>query len=431
LSRTERSRPRKWLDELLVEILRSAVSAWSLSLLLRLFSLQEVVLPTLGALVLASGIAYAMSLCLQRPRADRSAYRPLREAQAALARVWIGVGAILVVLGTLSKPPVVLPLVGAIACWALYRRAGVLAARRDRHLRASKRPVRVGALATAVLTIPILLVSYTGFAYAGMEAVELYKHSLPPSDEGGGGSDEDDESDSSTGLDEEDEEPSYAKLCPELPDPQDIGYGLGELFEHDGAVDAGCGDEAERVAVSTWVSIGSCGTEFRSLAIVGEAREPVLVYGAPARFARAEADEGKLRFAEAAKVAGGEIVIVGTASGTFVFARSSPALEPGGGDAVRCGEIDEVARPYTKLPPPLAELWLEHMAAEQEWSWPQLSEESDDVVFAASDRLPTYGSCEAASRCRLDGSGIHRVEEGRATVTVDELEAYAPPGIGE
>lgn len=428
--RTEKGRVRKLIDELLVELLRSAISAWSLSLLLRLFSLQEVVLPTLGALVLTSGIVYAVGLWLYRPRANRSAYRPLREAQAALARVWIGVGAILVALGTLSKPPVVLPIVGAVVCWVLYRRAGVLATKQGRCLRAANRPVRVGALATAALTIPLLLISYTGFAYAGMEAVELYKHSTPPSgeEEGEAGRSE---ADSPSELDEEGGEepppPSYADLCSALPDPRQIGYGLGVLFEHDGAVAAGCGGPAERVGGSTWVSAGFCGSELRSLAVVGERREPVLIYGAPADFARTEAERGELRFAEAARLGGGEVVLIGTARGTIAFARPTPALDPGEGDAVRCGEIDEVARPFAQLDPPLAKLWLDHMASEQEWFWPQPGEGTADVVLKISDRLPVYGSCESPLLCRLDGPGVHEVEEGSAEITLDELKTYAPP----
>lgn len=428
MPRTEKGPVRKWVDERLVELLSSLISAASLNLLLRLFSLQEVVLPILGALTLASGIAYAVSLCLLRPpRAHRDAYRHLREAQAALARVWIGAGAVLVALGTLSDSPVILPLFGTAVCWALHRRADVLAVRQGRHLQAAKRPIRVGALATAFVAIPLLLVSYTGFAYAGMAAVEFYKHSEPPSGGEGSGSDEGESASPSDPDDEEPAPPSYAELCPELPDPQRIGYGLGGLFEHDGAVAAGCGGPAERVGGSTWVSAGFCGSELRSLAVVGEGREPVLIYGAPARFAWAEAQTGELRFAEAGKPGGGEVVIVGTSGGTSAFARSSPALNPGRGDAVRCGEVDEVARAFAELAPPLTKLWLERMGSEQEWVWPESSEGTPDVVFETSDRLPVYGSCESPLLCRIDGPGTHEVGEGVANVTLAELGMYAPP----
>jgi hypothetical protein len=271
----------------------------------------------------------------------------------------------------------------------------------------------------ALLALPFLLISYTGFAYAGLEGVQIYQEARPQektdADPSGGEGD--------TGSKRHF---SYAELCPLLPDPQEIGYGLGDLFEHDGAVEAGCGEAAQRVGDATWVSPGFCGTELRSLGVVGEGREPLLLYGAPARAAWREARDRNLRFAEASELAGGEVALLGLSTGTTAFTRSSPALQPGHRDARRCEEIDEVARPFVKLTSPLPRLWLDYMAAENEWIWPETSKKGD-VIFTASDGVPAYGSC-IRFVCRLDGPGLHRSLEGIDTVRLDQLELYASVG---
>jgi hypothetical protein len=273
-----------------------------------------------------------------------------------------------------------------------------------------------------------LLISYSGFAYAGMEGVEIYKQTALP--EGRLEKNKDDRPSAGGSGPGTERRFSYAELCKKLPDPQQIGYGLGDLFEHDGAVAAGCGEPAMRVGDSTWVSPGFCGTELRSLGVVGEGREPVLLYGAPARFAWSEARNRGLHFAEASELDGGEVALVGVGSGTVAFARSSPALKPGRRDALRCEEVDEVARPFTELEAPLAWLWQEYMATENTWIWPRPAKGTNDVIFQAAAELPVYGSCEGELVCRLDGPGLHRFAEGPATIGLQQLWPYAAAAAG-
>jgi hypothetical protein len=379
-------------------------------------------LPILGALVFTAGIAYIGCAFLEPPPPQASrASRRLEARERQLGVLWILTGLILILLGTLLKLMVLLSLVGGGICWALHRRGHVLAVRWDQLPEAGRRHVKGSQVVKILLALPFLVIFYTGFAYAGLEAVEVYQEALPSE-----GTIEQNESDPPSEGGGSGRHFSYAELCKKLSDPQQIGYGLGDLFEHDGAVAAGCGEPAIRVGGSTWVSPGFCGTELRSLAVVGEGREPVLLYGAPARFAWSAAHNRDLRFAEAADFGGGEVALVGIANGTVAFVRSSPALKPGDQDARRCEEVDEIARPYIELEAPMAALWREYMVIENEWIWPEAVERVDDVVLRSSEALPVYGSCESRLVCRLDGPGLHRFSEGPATISLEQLAPYAP-----
>jgi hypothetical protein len=422
-SRRKKGSLRKWVEDLLLDVPRSIVSGGLLSFLLPIFGVEGVVLPMLGGLVFAAGVTYCGCVFLQDP-----APHGLHASEKRLGALCVFVGLLLTLLGSLGQPPILVALIGGGACFALYRRGHVLKDLRDRLARGRQWRVGRNRAIKAPLTLPLLVILYAGFGFAGVGSAELYQAAPPPN-----GEVEKSETDpplEARSAPRSKRRFSYAELCKKLPDPQQIGYGLGDLFEHDGAVAAGCGEPALRVGETTWVSPGFCSGELRSLGVVGEGREPVLLYGSPARFAWDKAQNRDLRFAEASELAGGEVALIGVDNGTLAFARSSPALKPGHGDAVRCEEVDEVARPFIELQAPLTRLWQELLEIENEWIWPEAGERVGEVIFQGSDGLPVYGSCESAVVCRLDGPDLHRIAEGPADISIDQLGVYAA-GVDE
>jgi len=224
--------------------------------------------------------------------------------------------------------------------------------------------------------------------------------------------------------------PTYEELCPELPDPLAIGYGLGGLFRRDGAVEAGCGEPDELVlaAGSVRVSAGYCGSELRSLAVVAEGHPPVLLYGAAARFAAARASLGQLLYAEEAAPGGGELYVVATTDGTYVFVRL--ALDAGVGGALRCDEITPIAEPFAKLPPPLVELWRQRMMATGAWLWPLPDPAAGPRAFVfvahGGSAVVAHGDCVDDGDCALDGETGEVVWRGSAVVSVADLAPWMP-----
>jgi hypothetical protein len=227
--------------------------------------------------------------------------------------------------------------------------------------------------------------------------------------------------------------PTYAELCPALPNPLDIGHGLGELFQWDGAVKAGCGTPARPVLGSppVWVSAGICSQRLRSFGVISPGYAPVLLYGEPALFAQEAARDGSLLFADAAEPGGGEVDVVGTESGTYFFARSSPSISPGREDAQRCSEVGGEARPFVRLSTPLAALWLCHIR-QSGWAWPlEESSEPGSLAFLDYDT----GELTPSDGCDDDGISCHPDENGGwsctapANIFLTDFAPYMPPHL--
>jgi hypothetical protein len=255
-------------------------------------------------------------------------------------------------------------------------------------------------------------------AYAGVAAAQVVVLAVGHSDEK-----QQDQQDQTGPL-------SYEQLCPRLPDPLDVGHRLGELFQHDGAVQAGCAGQARQVAdeVPVWVSEGWCEDELRSLA-VSFPGGAALLYGQAARFARARADDGTLRFAERAPLGGGEVAIIGTIGGTHVLVRVTPSMRPGSSRARRCEDVDEVARPFAVLRPALAGLWLQYVRVHG-WTWPLPDPDRGPTAVAfldpASDHVVAHGSCSEDGTCRLSDVDGETTWSGFASISIADLAPYAP-----
>lgn len=463
--RTERGLLRHWGAKLLAAGVRAALSSGLLSVLLSLLDLRNAILPLLGAFVFASGLMYLGRALAHR--ADPSYANPevadLVSSDLNFGYSWVAFGLLLILLGLWIRLPVAVPFIGATICWGLYMHgwtAGDKMVRREKRLRIAggskwveetdpvrliRRRSKTGPLLLGArhlpkafgrkrprgqlslfLSITLLFVGYTGLAYGGIAAVDLLRDAV--GHHGSAGRDRlDDEA--STGKEDapssDSTQPSYADLCPQLPDPQDIEMELGDLFEYDGAVAAGCGQPAIEVGTSTWVSPGYCGPELRSLAVVGEGRDPVLLYGTPARFAWEKGLDGELLYAEAKDPAGGEVVLVATGRGSFTFTRSSPTLDRGSEIAVRCQDVDEVPRPFAELPPPLTYLWVERMNEMQAWAWPEPVSGSDQIEISSPSGGSVYGSCDGDFRCQLGGPTDIPPSEATALVTLADM-PYMP-----
>lgn len=226
--------------------------------------------------------------------------------------------------------------------------------------------------------------------------------------------------------------PTYAESCPQLPDPLKIGHGLGELFERDGAAKAGCGDHPRPVkGTGAWVAPGRCTRlhEMRSVAVSSPGGTPVILYAAAARFAWATALDGGLIGAEVARPAGGEIDIIETLNGNYAFARQSPSLVQGSENIKWCWEATGVARPFERLAPVLAWLWLELIRERMSWSWPvgNRQGEGDPISFVDLTAQPiASGGCETETICHLDVDNEIWHGESTAYVSLSEFIPYMP-----
>jgi hypothetical protein len=224
--------------------------------------------------------------------------------------------------------------------------------------------------------------------------------------------------------------PSYAASCPQLPDPFRIGHGLGTLFYHDGAVQAGCGGSASagNASAAVWVSQGTCGVDLRSLGVAGGGHTPVLLYGAAARFALMQNLRGDLFYAESARPAV-DLYVVATTEGTFLFVRVAPSIRVGTGTPLACEDVNDVARPFSVLPPPLAELWFQH-TRQHGWAWPVIVGSSRswalDFLDARTGQIVARGICSSDASCELTGPGVNWTFQGAATVTLADLHPYLP-----
>lgn len=224
---------------------------------------------------------------------------------------------------------------------------------------------------------------------------------------------------------------TYAQLCPELPDPHAIGHRLAPLFHEAGAVQAGCGELARSLGNSVWIARGTCDDELRSLAVAAADFEPVLLYGEPARFALAAAESGELRYAEREPAASGEVYLVATTGGDHVFARSSLSAGVGTGEALRCGDVADVAQPFTHLPPPLSELWARHVR-ESEWAWPTPATpdtQGYDFIDATGRRIAT-GRCDGEGACEFVGPGRRWDGADATPASLAVLRPYMPEPTG-
>lgn len=227
--------------------------------------------------------------------------------------------------------------------------------------------------------------------------------------------------------------PTYAESCPELPDPREIGHGLGQLFIYDGAVRAGCGGPASVVPeTGVWISTGTCDPlgEQRSLAVAAPGAEPALLYGTAARFAAAAARRGELVGAEAVRPGSGDVDVVMTLEGNHVFARRTRSVGQGSEGIRWCWQARGEASPFQHLPPSLAWLWLELVRSRVAWAWPVADPADRSYPIAFEDHLTgervALGNCDSEDSCALLVAGELWPNEGTAFVSLSELEPYLP-----
>lgn len=225
--------------------------------------------------------------------------------------------------------------------------------------------------------------------------------------------------------------PTYADSCPELPDPRAIGHGLGRLFERDGAVKAGCGGRAEEVpGFGVWVAEGICAGELRSVAVSSLAREPQIVYGAPAEFAWSLAQQGELLGVETADPGAGDVDLIEAVDGTYAFVRPTRSISIGKANPRRCDEVGGVAQPFVRLPPPMLLLWRDLLESRGGWVWPvedATSGQSTAFVTYSTGELIAHGACESDTSCHLDLDDETWPVEGTAFVSLAEIIGFAPP----
>jgi hypothetical protein len=226
------------------------------------------------------------------------------------------------------------------------------------------------------------------------------------------------------------EEWTYEENCTKLPDPLEIGHGLGELFRRDGAVKAGCGSKAREVpGTSTWISLGICGQELRSLAISGPEGEPSIVYGEAAAFAWEKAQQGQLAGAETRGPAGGDFDLIWTFIGTYAFVREHQERVKGNENTKRCDEVGGEPELFVRLNPPLVGFWKELTEKRAEWLWPSrdASGASSSVAFLSSaGETVATGACTSSEACQFEFEGPSEPIDGSSYLHINDFEPFVP-----
>ena len=459
----------RWLIRLVAAFSLPVIS----SIALAVAQLSRIEVVAIGAMLVGAGIVQRHRARVRTQDARYEGMQPQLNAESGFSRLWILSGIVLFG-GGLLVAPIAVALVGVISMPVLLflglrgsRRsakaeeplglggrsaaeecgkvhslaetvAGVLRLRPARRFvelaNLRVRPGEVGTLQTLILSvIPIAFAAYASLTFAiGVSGVVQLPGRDPGVAEGpaepGSGPPIAAESDGGGAAGEE--EPTYAESCPEIPDPLRIGHHLGGLFHHDGAPKAGCGNWAREVpGTGVWVAAGNCENEMRSVAIYAPGYDPVLLYGEPARFAWAAALGGELVAAEAAEPEGGDVDIVETHEGAFAFARTSPSIEAGREDIAWCTEATGIARPFARLRPALAFLWVELVQDHKAWYWPEedLSDPESPIAFVQPNGVAVArGGCDELT-CHLEVDGERWPGGETAYISLAEFEPFIPP----
>lgn len=221
---------------------------------------------------------------------------------------------------------------------------------------------------------------------------------------------------------------TYAQLCPSLPDPLAIQHGLGHLFRHHGAVQAGCGEQAMQVDESSgvWVAPGMCGNELRSLAVVSPGRPPVLIYGGAARLVSNHARARDLRYVEWTKVdGGGEVAVVGTSAGSFVLTQRESATSGRSHAAESCGEVEVMAKKSTVLTPTMSDAWRQFVTRHG-WVWPDQQAGQELIMREGGGVVVAVAACRPSGACFVDGESGYVESSEIAHLTLGDLEPFMP-----
>lgn len=223
--------------------------------------------------------------------------------------------------------------------------------------------------------------------------------------------------------------PTYAEECPAIPNPLDIGHGLGGLFKTEGAFKAGCGTRPFRIRdTATWVSAGICDGVTRSVAIATAGGPRAIVYGAAADFAWSEAMRGNLLTAESDFTGGGEVDLLETFAGTHSFTRLD--ADEGNDDPRSCTEVMGTDRPFVHLAPQMVLLWLKLLEHRASWSWPTAEDarNQEAVAFTTFEtgEVTARGSCRQESECSLLVDDLEWPGSGTSYVALRDLRPYMP-----
>ncbi len=291
---------------------------------------------------------------------------------------------------------------------------------------------RLRALPVILIASSVLVFFVIGSALAAEEAINSSGEG-PPSAEADAADPPPPGETTVEGGEVEEGEETYADLCPELPNPFDIGHGIGAPFYYDGAYKAGCGTEAERVlGTGVWFSVGTCHGHFRSLGVSSPGGDAVLLYGSGARFAWQAALRGELVSAEVAHPAGGDVYSIETEVGSYGFARTAPSGGAGSDKLRDCTDVTSTDRPFAELAPLMLLHWRNLVEYRAAWSWPHREEgvaAGLAFVTAAGGSVTARGACASESTCYLDVDGVRWPGEGTAYVSLDEFEPHIPPEV--
>jgi hypothetical protein len=450
------SRRRRWriwraggeLASGLVNVLTLIGKAW-VGIPIALLALGGVVRPLAIAACVLVLIAALLSFWAARSRRPASGARTRGEG---LARLFAIVGAFLLLLSlatsALFPNCVVVAMIGVMLGLSIAESLREARRRRAKEIRITSAACScplAGFLPVATI-LPLALALLLAGAACLALAVNADHHTKRPSLRGepeaiphGNGSEAGSgvgKTGNSADSDAEEAVPTYAEDCPELEDPREIGHGLGALFERDGAIKAGCGQEAEEVTgLGVWFSAGICDGSLRSFAVSSPGNEAVILYGDAALAAWKAARESDLLGAEASEPGAGDLDLIRTSRGSEAYVRASRGGASGGEEPRTCTDVSEVSEPFVRLSPAMIYLWRELLDHRARWSWPTHAATSTgqevlaEVDFIDYDSGETIagGSCEPEEGdCRLEVDGeTWTATGGPSFFELEELTTFA------
>ncbi len=280
------------------------------------------------------------------------------------------------------------------------------------------RPTRYASCFITALLLGGVVIS--GAAFANVPAIHGFLHVPGKSWDAGGDADGEDDSDP-----KDYDEVCHGRLVPGKGAGQPQASTLhalwlggedavGHQIDGVGAGVGGCADLAVRSSAdgSTWVAIGYCEGEIRSVGMALPDGTGVIMLGQVAAFAAKALSEGRLVGASPRIAIGhGDLQMVHTVDGTYAFVRdhTSEGKLPSGTKSPPCAKTTDRDAKYTIVPPGSMASWA--AAARVRWVWPRSTQQGRRIELRdGGGAVAAVVTCATPLDC-ADDQGVGGTED--------------------
>jgi hypothetical protein len=235
-------------------------------------------------------------------------------------------------------------------------------------------------------------------------------------------------------------EPSFQQQCPgalrsltgdsEDPVTLEVAESMLQIWEYEGATQAGCPGRARHVAeqAGVWYAVGTCGGSLRTLVVYVPGQGSTIQYQEPARFGLKLAQEGRLMNASSrGEVDGGDFYLFQTPEGTYAMARSRSATGTVTARSTNlwCERFSSTNVKYQRTGPEATRVWRAvNEAFGLTWPVRQGSSTKDQVYMFISSALKhdvANAVCSSLAMCTAWAVEGRLPAVSRADVTLEEM----------